>query len=129
MRRAYDTRLAHLHLNLSEASILVYLHEHGALSQRQLADAMNLGRAAAGVVVSSLESRRLVERRPDPDDGRAVLVATTSSGRLIAERIAAVDVTLRAELRSGLSRDERAKLAELLTRLQANLLGALDRIG
>jgi DNA-binding MarR family transcriptional regulator len=129
MRRAYDTRLAHLHLNLSEASILVYLYEHGALSQRQLADAMSLGRAAAGVVVSSLESRRLVERRPDPDDGRAVLVATTSAGRVMAEQIAAVDVTLRAELRSGLSRDERAKLAELLTRLQANLLGALDRIG
>jgi hypothetical protein len=47
----------------------------------------------------------------------------------MAEQIAAVDVTLRAELRSGLSRDERAKLAELLTRLQANLLGALDRVG
>jgi DNA-binding MarR family transcriptional regulator len=127
IRRTYDARLAHLNVNLSEASLVAYVDERGPLSQRQLADAMNIGRAAAGVVVSTLESRRLIERRPDPGDRRAMLVATTAAGQALAQKIAAVDVALRAELRSGLTRDERAKLAELLTRLQANLATAFDR--
>jgi MarR family transcriptional regulator for hemolysin len=127
IRRAYDARLSHLNLNLSEASLLAYLNENGEMSQRQLADAMSTGRAAAGVIVGSLESRRLVERQPDPQDGRAMLVATTPVGRALAEKVAEVDVALRAELRAGLTRGERAKLAELLSRLQTNLAGALDR--
>jgi DNA-binding MarR family transcriptional regulator len=127
IRRTYDARLAHLNVNLSEASLLAYLDEHGPLSQRQLADAMGMGRAAAGVVIGNLETRRLIERRPDPHDGRAVLVNTTTAGRKLTAKIAAVDKTLRAELRTGLTHDERAKLAELLTRLQTNLAAALDR--
>jgi MarR family transcriptional regulator for hemolysin len=127
IRRTFDSRLSHLDVNLNEAGLLVYVDEHGPMSQRQLADALNIGRAAAGVVIGSLESRRLIERRPDPDDGRAVLVGATATGRRLAEKIVAVDVTLRAELRAGITRDERAKLAEVLTRLQVNLAAALDR--
>jgi DNA-binding MarR family transcriptional regulator len=127
IRRTYDARLAHLNVNLNEASLLANLDERGPLSQRQLADTIGIGRAAGGVVIGNLEARRLIERRPDPRDGRAVLVATTTAGRELAGKIAAVDKTLRAELRVGLTRDERAKLAELLSRLQTNLAAALDR--
>ena len=127
IRRTYDARLSHLTLNLTEASLLAYVHEQGPLSQRKLADAMNMGRAAAGVALGRLESRRLIERHTDPDDGRAMLVATTAAGRSMADKIAAVDIALRAELRTGLSRDERAKLAELLSRLQVNLRDAIAR--
>lgn len=128
IRRTYDARLSHLNLNLTEASLLAYVDEHGALSQRKLADAMNMGRAAAGVALGRLESRHLIERHTDPEDGRAMLVATTAAGRSMADKIAAADVSLRAELRIGLTRDERAKLAELLARLQVNLRDAIERI-
>jgi MarR family transcriptional regulator, transcriptional regulator for hemolysin len=127
LRHVYDARLAHLNLNLNEASLLANLDEHGPLSQRQLADTISIGRAAAGVIVGNLESRGLIERRPNPHDGRAVLVATTTAGHAMAEKILAVDVTLRAELRAGLTHDERAKLAELLSRLQTNIAAGLER--
>lgn len=127
IRRAYDARLVHLNVNLSEAILLSLVDEHGPLSQRQLADSMNMGRPAAGVVVSSLEARRLITRRPDPQDRRVLLVATTPAGSALAERVAVVDIALRAELRAGLSREERATLAKLLTRLQANLAASLNR--
>jgi DNA-binding MarR family transcriptional regulator len=76
-----------------------------------------IGSAAMTNRLDNLTRRGLVERRPNPRDGRSVLVRLTPEGathvddamRRLAEREA-------EELR-GLTREEQATLARLLRRL------------
>lgn len=121
IRRAYDLRLEELRLNLSQASVLAYTQESGPLMQADLAKQLGVGRAAMGSLVDSLESRGLVERRPKPGDRRVWLVAITASGNEVAQQVTKIDVRLRGELRTGISRKERRELAQLLNRLRENV--------
>ena len=121
IRNAYDRRFESLGLNLSQASLLAFLHESGPQSQTALARRLGVGRAAIGTLIDGLEDRGLVERQPDPADRRVWLVQTTQAGKELADPIRESDTELRAQLRAGISREERQQLAQLLLRLQANL--------
>ncbi len=127
VRVAFDTRLASLDLNLTQASLLGYVNEFGATTQTDLADRLGIGRAAIGSVVDRLQARGLVERQPRRDDRRVWLVAITESGTELALQINEVDQVLRAELRHGLGREERQALAWVMTRLQQNLATAIAK--
>ena len=126
IRVAYDRAYAVLDLNLTQASLVVFLHESGPLRQTQLARQLGLGRAAIGSIIEGLERRGLVERRPDPDDKRAWLVSATGAGKDLVEPIGEIDRELRAELRQDISRSERQQLARLLLRLQDNIARILS---
>jgi DNA-binding MarR family transcriptional regulator len=126
IRRAYDLRLAEIGLNLSEAMLLAYVDQQGAMTQTQLADRMSMGRPAMGAVVDALERRGLVERRRHATDRRVWLVAPTDAARSVVDQIATIDQALRTQLRAGISRAERQALAQTLLRLQANLAAVFD---
>jgi len=121
IRRAYDLRLEELGLNLSEASVLAFAQESGALMQSELAKHMGLGRAAMGSVIDALEGRGLVERQPKPGDRRVWLVVVTPTGDELAKQVTKIDERLRAEFRGGISRKERRELTGLLNRLRENV--------
>ena len=125
LRVAFDTRLAALDLNLTQASLLGYVAEFGATTQTDLADHLGIGRAQIGSVIDRLQARGLVERQPKADDRRVWLVAITDDGQALADRVNEVDAVLRAELRHGIGREERQALAWVMTRLQQNLATAI----
>jgi MarR family transcriptional regulator for hemolysin len=127
IREAFDARLKPLDLNLTQASLLAYVAEFGAITQTRLAEKMGTGRAAMGTVVDGLEKRGLIERHPDPDDRRVWRVDITSDGRELAARVVGVDEVLRGELRHGIGREERQALSWVLTRLQVNLQSAINQ--
>ena len=126
IRRAYDTRLAETGLNLSEASLLAYVKEYGASTQTQLAERLALGRAAVGSVIDALESKGLVTRRPDRTDRRVWLVSVTPEGSAVADRVVTIDAQFRDDLRTGITREERRQLADMLLRLQENISSVLN---
>lgn len=125
IRRAYDVRMAGLGLNLSEASLLAFVDQNGAMTQTRLADRLGMGRPATGAVVDALEARGLVERLRQAGDRRVWLVALTAAAGAVVADIEAIDVRLRDELRAGISRADRQALAQTLVRLQRNLAGVL----
>jgi DNA-binding MarR family transcriptional regulator len=122
VREAYDTRFAPLDLNLTQASILAYVQQFGPVSQTKIADHLHLGRAVIGATIDRLQLRGLVERLPDADDRRVWRVRLSPAGLELAQQVAAIDQVLRAELRTGITRAERQTLADVLTRLQGNLI-------
>jgi DNA-binding MarR family transcriptional regulator len=69
--------------------------------------------------VDRLAARGLVVRRPDPDDGRGVLVGLTDAGRTVVEAALAALVERERALLADLSPTDRAALAALLRRLVA----------
>ena len=124
IREAYDAALAPIHLNLTTASLLAFAAERDPMTQTALAERLGIGRASAGSAIDRLEARGLVARVADEVDRRVWLVTVTPAGREIADDIAAIDTDVRANLRRGISRQERQQLASLLVRLQANLVAA-----
>ena len=121
IRRAFNSRYAALDLNVSQASLLAFLEERGPLTQTHLADALGMGRVATGLIITALETRQLIERRENPQDRRAWLIALRPEGSDLIPLIHKIDKILPSELRSGISRAERKQLAGLLLRLQSNL--------
>jgi DNA-binding MarR family transcriptional regulator len=65
-------------------------------------------------VVDALVDRELVERRRDPDDRRATLVALTESGRDATAAIGRARADNAAEFFSVLSKSDRAELIRIL---------------
>jgi DNA-binding MarR family transcriptional regulator len=71
--------------------------------------------------LDKLESRELVARRTDPDDGRAVIVRLTSYGRGVVDAALAALLEREQDLLAGLDAAEQQRLAGLLRRLLAPL--------
>lgn len=87
------------------------------LNPAQLIAATMIGSAAMTTRLDKLSARGLVERRPNPRDGRGVLV------RLAPEGIERVDAAMtelarvEADALSGVSREDQATLARVLRQL------------
>lgn len=69
--------------------------------------------------VDRLEARGLVARRPDPDDGRGVLVGLTDAGRALVDTALAALLDRERALLAALGADDARVLAVLLKRLVA----------
>lgn len=102
---------------LSALSALVFGGPHtvGELAVQEQVTAPTTSR-----LVQALEDAGLVERRPDPDDGRLVRIAATPEGARVLLRARREQVEHLAERLRGLSPDEVAGLgraAEIIERL------------
>lgn len=60
--------------------IIVTLATYGELSVREISDHTKMDRAFISRVVSRLVKNEMVNSKPDPDDGRLVLLSTTQKG-------------------------------------------------
>jgi DNA-binding MarR family transcriptional regulator len=69
------------------------------------------------VAVDSLEREGLVERRPDPRDRRARIVAPTGAGREFLARAEGMVLGVEDGALAGLRDEDRQALKDLLTRL------------
>nr|WP_311132526.1 MarR family transcriptional regulator [Nonomuraea gerenzanensis] len=70
-------------LSFTTLSVLDTLAQRGPLRLTDLTRTEQVSQPGITQLVTRLEREGLVERRPDPSDGRAVLVHITEAGRLI----------------------------------------------
>jgi DNA-binding MarR family transcriptional regulator len=67
--------------------------------------------------IDQLEKRNLVSRRPDPADGRSVIVSLTETGKQLVDAAFSNLLEIEAELLADLSKADQAELAALLRSL------------
>ena len=72
-------------LRSPSSTCLRRLRHHGPTPMRRLAEQMNCEASNLTGLVDRLESRGLVERRPDPGDRRVRLLALTDEGRRVSQ--------------------------------------------
>jgi DNA-binding MarR family transcriptional regulator len=68
-------------LRASHASALTSVELHGPLTPSELAEIERIKRPTATRILRGLEEEGLVERTPDPKDGRSALISLTGEGR------------------------------------------------
>ncbi|HET7722701.1 MAG TPA: MarR family transcriptional regulator, partial [Acidimicrobiales bacterium] len=102
-------------LTPSLLSALAVIENHGPLTLGALADHERVAPPSITKVVTKLEADGLVERRPDPTDGRVSHVSTTAAGRALVEESRRRKTTWLA-----------GRLHELGPEAQARLVPALD---
>ena len=69
-----------LGISMSHFDVLVNLLIYKEMRMSELAERCVISFSRVSRVVDELEPRGFLERKPDPDDGRAVLVAITPAG-------------------------------------------------
>lgn len=90
----------------------VALARGGPATAAELARSEQITPQAMSATLGALEERRLVERRPDPADGRRVLMSLTQDGRrAVRDKRSAVTGRLAAALSDGFTREELLTLA------------------
>jgi DNA-binding MarR family transcriptional regulator len=67
-------------LTWPESSALVRLDRGGPTTPSELARLEQISPQSMGATLAALETRGLVERRPDPRDGRRVVLSVTEAG-------------------------------------------------
>jgi DNA-binding MarR family transcriptional regulator len=112
-------------LSASEISALARLDRGGPTTPSALAKLEGITPQSMGATLGGLERRGLVARRPDPDDGRHVVLSVTELGlELLRTRRSARTEQLATALSGGFNRAELATLrsaAPLIERLAQNL--------
>ncbi|WP_329474443.1 MarR family transcriptional regulator [Kribbella sp. NBC_01484] len=107
-------------INFSTLSVLHTLSRKGPLRLTDLLATEQLKQPALTSLVAKLVQDGLLRRRPDPGDGRAMLLSLTRSGRQIVRSRHANRVAKLTRLVDQLTPEERAVLAgsvHVLTRL------------
>jgi DNA-binding MarR family transcriptional regulator len=113
----FAERLGSLNLSPPDAGILRLLHKAAGISQQELSARLRIHPSRLVAILDNLEQRKLVERKPNPQDRRLYSLHLTKDGGEILERIGKVAREHQDALLSTLSVDERGKLTELLHRI------------
>lgn len=114
--RFYE-RMAPFELKQAEFSVLILLADNPGSTSRQLCATLDILPPNFVRLIGGLERRGLIERRPHPQDGRALGLFLTGKGRALAKASAAAVVDLEVEVVRDLTDREIATLRRLLRRL------------
>ena len=111
LRQAYTAD----EITLSQASVLKRLEQDGPATPVALAAVERVRPQSMGATLATLEGLHLVSRRPDPRDGRCVVMSLTSAGQqaLDGVRRNRAEQLARA-LSEGFSPDEQQTLLQAI---------------
>ena len=118
LRHQTQRALAPWDVTPAQARALGVLTRHGPMRLGALSEYLRIAPRSATEVVDALEEARLVERRPDPDDRRATLVATTDRGDEVATGIRAARAAEAEGFFARLDEADRTSLARILRALR-----------
>jgi DNA-binding MarR family transcriptional regulator len=112
-------------LTLSQSAALARLERGGPATASALAKLEQISPQSIGATLAALEQRGLIERRPDPGDGRRVVLSATAAGvQMLRDRRGARTEQMAAALASGFTRAELEQLmavAPLIERLAQSI--------
>lgn len=114
-------------LNGASFDVLATLRRSGAPYALSPGDLMASAMITSGTMtnrIDQLEKRGLVERLPNPEDGRGFLVSLTEKGFALVDGVVTSHVEKQASLTASLSDDERAALNGLLTKFLGSFEGS-----
>lgn len=121
MRRNFNRRVQDLGLTQAQWQILVRIGHMEGARQSQIADILEMQPISVARMVDRMESAGWVERRPDPQDRRAVNLYLTPKAEPILEEMRARGSQTKALALAGISEQERDTMMTILQKMRDNL--------
>jgi DNA-binding MarR family transcriptional regulator len=122
---AMDGGLAELGLSRARGEVIWTLHHQGAMTQRQLGEALECSAPSVTGLLDALESAGFVRRSAHPDDRRKTLVQLTDRGAATATAWSAGHDEFAAMLFADVNTSELTAFAAGLDRVLARLAEAV----
>lgn len=106
LARYYNKRLASYGLSATKALLLLEISPGNGEHPRTLAAKLDLENSSISGLLDRLEKKNLIERRPDPNDRRGILIFLTTAGITARETIKSLVEELDRKLYEALSPDD-----------------------
>ena len=110
----WTKKVEHLGVTASQAMTLNFLGEEDAIPTNVLGQKLQITSATMTGILDRLEKVDLIERRPHPDDRRAILVCLSEKGARYAMEINAIMGEANTEFLNNLSHEESQTFRNLL---------------
>ncbi|WP_413810216.1 MarR family winged helix-turn-helix transcriptional regulator [Streptomyces sp. OE57] len=118
LRRRFKEAYDNEQLTPSQTSVLSRLSKEGPASASALAAAERVRPQSMAATLAALDERGLIQRRPDPGDGRRQLVSVSDAGgAFLDDKRRAGEEWLARALESGYTEAERETILEALALL------------
>lgn len=121
LRSFFDARVAEKGLTLARARTLFALSRRGSLTQKELAEELEIETPTLVRLLDAMEKQKLIERRSDEIDRRAKRIHMTPAGLQTFEDVDAQAKAMRAEIALDISTDEIRVALNVVRRLTGNL--------
>jgi MarR family transcriptional regulator, organic hydroperoxide resistance regulator len=108
-----------------QAICLRFLSANDGITQRELADALQLARPTVTKMLQSMEKAGAIERRHDETDQRLTRVHLTATGRQLEVELRTVSAALIGDTIGELNEVDRRELERLLDALSGNISAAI----
>jgi MarR family transcriptional regulator for hemolysin len=121
-RIVFDDFMRPLGVTRSQWWVLAFLSRHDGMIQSDLADVLDLGKAALGGLIDRLEGSKFIERRLDATDRRVKRIHLTPGGVQIVKKMRQLSHEMSERILAGMNDDERNQLSKMLTVVKENLV-------
>lgn len=125
--REFAALIAGYHINSGWVPFLRSLHRRDGVTQRELANSVQMRTSTTLHALRELERRKLVFRNPSLEDRRKIYVFLTDKGREICGAIAPEAEKFNRRLLRGLRVHEQETLRDLLRRMRENMSAPLSK--
>ncbi|MDB5968426.1 MAG: transcriptional regulator, MarR family [Hydrocarboniphaga sp.] len=120
-RSAYDQIMKPVGITRAQWWVMAHLSRSDGMMQTQLADVLNVGKAAVGPLLERLEAANLVERRSDAIDKRVKRVYMLKAGRQIMKTLVQEEAKFNDRVLAFMSLSEREELLRVLAGIKKAL--------
>ncbi|KJS16403.1 MAG: hypothetical protein VR69_09520 [Peptococcaceae bacterium BRH_c4b] len=121
LHKYYNNRFSQYGITVTQSFILFALIMQDGQNVKNLAERLSLESPAVTGLVDRLEKEKMVERRSDPEDRRALRVFLTEKGRGLAEKLITVAVEFNDVLKSRLNMQQVKALKDLLASIDGTV--------
>ncbi|MES2978545.1 MAG: MarR family transcriptional regulator [Pseudomonadota bacterium] len=121
-RSVFDEFMKPMGMTRSQWWILAHLSRHDGMIQSDLANVLDIGKAALGGLIDRLEASEFIERRADDNDRRVKRIYLTTKGSQIITEMKSRSHVMSERILEGLDTESRHALVDMLNLVKRNLL-------
>lgn len=123
LARSLDITLAPFGITSGQWNAMNQLEEHGAMTQKQLAELLRKEQATVARLLDRLVKRDLVKRTPNPKDRRANIIENTPAASKLLVEIEPAVIARADQIAEGISDDDLSIFFDVLDQIRHNASG------
>ncbi|MGX6962151.1 MarR family winged helix-turn-helix transcriptional regulator [Vagococcus xieshaowenii] len=117
-RRYTEKKYGNLTPMRGQYRCLLALDNRGTLSQKELAEVLQIRSTSAGELIAKLEQKGYVSKKVSPNDKRVSIISLTEEGRIQAELVKKKRIEAHKEMVSILEEDEKENFYQILSKIE-----------